>query len=55
MVYPGLGWTQDVTHLMNWFLYNEGKDLSGERWAQIILRAIEYMSQHMEEWLFKRE
>ena len=32
-----LGWTWDVTHLMNWFLYNEGKDLSAERWAQIIL------------------
>ena len=40
---------------MNWFLYNEGKDLSAERRAQIILRALAYMSQHMEEWLFEQE
>ena len=53
MLYPSLGWTQDVTHLMNWFLYNEGKDLSAKRQAQIILLALAYMSQHMEEWLFK--
>ena len=53
MLYPSLGWTRDVTHLMNWFLYNEGKDLSAERRAQIILRALAYMFQHMEEWLFK--
>ena len=36
-LYSSLGWTRDVTHLMNWFLYNKGKDLSAERWAQIIL------------------
>ena len=47
-LYSSLGWTRDVTHLMNWFLYNEGKDLSAERRAQIILRALAYMSQHME-------
>ena len=40
---------------MNWFLYNEGKDLSAERWAQIILRALAHMSQNMDEWLFERE
>ena len=40
MLYPSLGWTQDATHLMNWFLYNEGKDLSAERQAQIILQAL---------------
>ena len=54
-LYPSLGWTRDVTHLMNWFLYNEGKDLSAERQTQIILRALAYMSQHMEEWLFEQE
>ena len=40
---------------MNWFLYNKGKDLSAVRWAQIILRALAYKSQHMEEWLFEQE
>ena len=44
-----------MTHLMNQFLYDEGKDLSAERRAQIILQALTYMSQHMEEWLFERE
>ena len=52
-LYPSVGWTRDVTHLMNWFLYNEGKDLSAERWAQIILRTLAYMSQNKEEWLFE--
>ena len=33
-LYSSLGWTLDVTHLMNWFLYNEGKDLSAERWLK---------------------
>ena len=55
MLYPSLGWTRDMTHPMNWFLYNERKDLFAERWAQIILRALAYMSQHMEEWLFEQE
>ena len=44
-----------MTHLMNWFLYNEVEDLSNERRAQIILQAIEHMSHHMEDWLFKKE
>ena len=39
-LYSSLGWTRDATHLMNWFLYNEGKDLSAEKQAQIILRAL---------------
>ena len=42
-----------MTHLMNWFMYNEEKDLSAERRAQIILQTLAYMSQHMEEWLFE--
>ena len=54
-VNPSLGWTRDATHLMNWFLYNEGKDFSAERRTQIILRALAYMSQHMEEWWFEWE
>ena len=54
-LYSSLGWTRDAIHLMNWFLYNEGKDLSAERRAQIILRALAYMSQNMDEWLFERE
>ena len=44
-----------MTHLMNWFLYNKVEDLSNEKWAQIMLRAIEHMSHHMEDWLFKKE
>ena len=52
-LYSSLGWTQDATRLMNWFLYNVGKDLSAERWAQIILQALAHMSQHMDEWLFE--
>ena len=44
-----------MTHLMNWFLYNEVEDLSNERWAQIILQAIDHMSHHMGDWQFKKE
>ena len=40
---------------MNWFLYNEVEDLSNEKWAHTILRAIEHMSHHMEDQLFKKE
>ena len=54
-LYPSLGWIRDATHLMNWFLYNDGKDLSAERQAQIILRALAHMSQHMGDWLFEQE
>ena len=54
-VYPSLGWTRDITHLMNWFLYNEVNDLPNDKQAQIILQALDYMSWNMGDWLFWRE
>ena len=44
-----------MTHLLNWFLYNEVSDLSNKRQAQVVLQFIDYMTYHMKEWFFKRE
>ena len=40
---------------MKWFLYNEVNDLPNDKWAQIILQALDYMSRNMGDWLFQRE
>ena len=53
--YPSLGWIRDVTHVLNWFLYNEVSDLSNERRAQVVLQVIDNMTYHMKEWFFRRE
>ena len=53
--YPNQGWIRDVTHHLNWFLYNEVPDLSNERWAQVVLQVIDHMTYHMHKWFFKRE
>ena len=44
-----------MTHIINWFLYNEASSLPNDRWAQIVTQALDHMSPNMGDWLFQRE
>ena len=54
-LYPSAGWLWNVTHVLNWFLYNEIQDLSNEKRAKIILQVLGHMNANKGEWNFNME
>ena len=45
----------DISHQVNWFLYNEVSDLSNEKRAQVVLQVVDHMTCHTLKWLFNWE